>query len=88
MDDQKNDKSRKPAITFRSGGISVAVFDNTSSEGKVFHKVSAERVYKTVNKFETTNSFSFSELPVVVMLMKRAWYHILAVESQQKSKQD
>jgi hypothetical protein len=90
MDKTNNDKSRKPVISFRSNGISVAVFENSSDDGNIFHKVSAERVYKTGNKFATTNSFSFSELPVVVMLMKRAWYHILAVESQNKSnsKQD
>ncbi len=87
MDNQKNDQSKKPVATFRSNGISVAVFENVS-DGKTFHKVSAERVYKIGNKFATTNSFSFTELPVVVMLMKRAWYYVLATESQQKAMKD
>lgn len=85
MDDLPNDKSKKPIATFKSGGTSVAVFENTSDEGKTFHKISAERVYKVGNKFATTNSFSFNELPVVVMLMKRAWYYVLSLESQKKS---
>jgi hypothetical protein len=87
MDNLQNDKSKKPVRVFRFGGISVAVFENTSDEGNVFHKLSAERVYKTGNKFATTNSFSFNELPTVIMLMKRAWYYVLELESQAKDKQ-
>jgi hypothetical protein len=86
MDNLDNDKSKKPLRVFRTGGISVAIFENTSEDGNVFHKLSAERVYQSGGKFKTTNSFSFNELPTLVMLLKRAWYYVLELESVAKDK--
>ena len=86
MDNLENDKSKKPVKVYRTGGISVAIFENTSEEGNLFYKFSAERVYQTGGKFKTTNSFSFNELPTLVMLMKRAWYYVLELETVAKDK--
>ena len=68
--------SSKPVKTFRLRGISVSVFANQAkSEGRdiVFHKVSVQRTYKDGDDWKTTQSFGRDDLPVVQLVLKRAF---------------
>ena len=74
----------KPIQTFRLLGCSVSVFANSvQSDGKTFtyHKVSAQRVYRDGDEFRSTTSFSRDDLPVVSLLLQRAWEFILTTEA-------
>ena len=74
----------KPVKSFRLRGVSVAVFENhTQSEGRdvTFHKVSVQKTYKEGEEFKTTTSFGRDDLPVVQMLLGRAWEWILETEA-------
>lgn len=80
--EQQND----PVRVFRASGISVAIFENTSDEGQLFYKMSAQRVYKAGKEFKTSTSFALSEMPTLVLLMIRAWSHASDLESKAKDR--
>ena len=64
--------------------MSVAVFENTSEEGKTFFKLSAQRVYRVGKDFKTSTSFSFTEVPTLLLVMQRAWNFISELETKAK----
>ena len=64
--------------------MSVAVFENTSEEGKTFYKLSAQRVYRVGKDFKTSTSFSFTEVPTLLLVMQRAWNFISELETKAK----
>lgn len=80
------DQSKEPIRVFRAPGMSVAVFANTSEDGRTFHKLSAQRVYKSGDKFRTSTSFSVAELPQLVLLMLRAWSYASDLEDSGKDR--
>ena len=66
--------------------MSVAVFENTSEEGKTFYKLSAQRVYRVGKDFKTSTSFSFTEVPTLLLVMQRAWNYISELETKAKDR--
>ena len=72
--------SNKPVEKFQLRGISASVFENTTDDGTVYHKVSITRTYKDGNEFKSTSVFSRDDLPVVELLTKQAWVSILKRE--------
>lgn len=82
----QNDQSNKAIRIFRAPGMSVAVFANTSDDGRTFHKLSAQRIYKSGNSFRTSTSFSVAELPQLVLLMLRAWSYASDLEDSGKDR--
>lgn len=81
-------ESNEPVEVLRAPGISVAVFENTSEEGNTFYKMSAQRVYKVGSKYKTSNSFSYTEIPTLILLMQRAWSAISDLENKAKDRAD
>ena len=80
------EKSNEPIRVFRAPGTSVAIFENTSDEGNTFYKLSAQRIYKVGKEFKTSTSFSFSEVPTLLLLMQRAWNYVSELESKAKDR--
>lgn len=79
--------AKKPAKTFRSRGVSAAVFTNRSTvRGREvdFHKVSLQRTYKDGDQFKTTSSLSRDDLPLAQFVLGQAWAWILTEEAKQK----
>jgi hypothetical protein len=76
----------EPVRVFRAPGMSVAIFENTSDEGKTFYKLSSQRVYKVGKDFKTSTSFSFTEVPILLLLMQRAWYYVSELETKAKDR--
>lgn len=78
------ESANEPVRVFRAPGMSVAIFENTSDEGNTFYKLSAQRVYRAGKDFKTSTSFSFSEVPTLLLLMQRAWNYISELENKAK----
>ncbi len=75
----------KPEHVFRLRGISVSVFANTTKMDKrtvTFRKVSMQRSYRDDDgEWQTTTSFGRDDLPVVQLLLERAYAFILDTEA-------
>ena len=83
--------SLKPVKVFRSRGVSASIFANhAKSDGRdiTFHKVSLQRTWKDGDEWKTTSSFSRDDLPVVRLLLDRAWEFILDAESTHSTEAD
>ena len=80
------ESTNEPLRVFRAPGMSVAVFENTSEEGKTFYKLSAQRVYRVGKDFKTSTSFSFTEVPTLLLVMQRAWNYISELETKAKDR--
>jgi hypothetical protein len=74
----------KPVKKFSTGQIQVAVWENTSKEGRVFHTISMQRSYKSKEEDEWKNSHSLrvNDLPKAVMALQKA-YEFLALKPDQ-----
>ena len=77
--------STKPAKSFRLRGVSVSVFENsakTKDREVTFHKVAIQRSYRdSAGEWQNTTSFGRDDLPVLGLLLKQAWQHILETEA-------
>ena len=83
--------STKPVKVFRSRGVSASIFANhAKSDGRdiTFHKVSLQRTWKDGDEWKSTSSFGRDDLPVVRLLLDRAWEFILDAESTHSSEAD
>jgi hypothetical protein len=76
--------SQKPVKVFRLRGVSASIFANHGkSDGRdiTFHKVSIQRSYKDGDEWKQTTSFGRDDLPIVHLVLKRAWEFILDTEA-------
>ena len=74
----------KPVKVFRLRGIAASVFANqTQVDGQTvsYHKVTIQRTYRDGDEYKTTTSFSRDDLPIVSLLVSRAWEFVLDTES-------
>jgi hypothetical protein len=74
----------KPVKTIRLRGVSASISANQGkSDGRdiTFHKVSLKRSYKDGDEWKQTTSFSRDDLPIVNLVLKRAWEFILDTEA-------
>ncbi len=79
--------SQKPVKVFRLRGISASIFANPATvDGRefTFHKVSLQRSYKDGNEWKQTTSLGRDDLPVVNLVLQRAWEFILDSEASRK----
>jgi len=83
--------SQKPIKTIRLRGISASIFANkakTEAGERTFHKVSLQRSYKDGDDWKTTTSFGRDDLPVVQLVLQRAWEAILDMKSASAKEED
>ncbi len=76
--------SQKPVKVIRLRGVSASIFANhAKSDGRdiTFHKVSIQRSYKDGEEWKQTTSLGRDDLPVVNLVLKRAWEFILDTEA-------
>lgn len=76
--------SSKPVHTIRLRGIFASVFQNkTKVEDREvsFHKVAVSRSYKDGDEWKSTTSFGRDDLPVVNLVLQRAYEWILDAEA-------
>lgn len=81
MDAKKSkakESGNQPVRVFRTRGISVSVFENQSKDGRPFYKAAIQRSYRDEDgNYQTTNSFSSSDLSLLSLLACRAFEFIL-----------
>lgn len=82
--DSETAGAQKPVKVIRLRGVSASVFANQGkSEDRdiTFHKVSVQRSYKDGDEWKQTTSFGRDDLPVVNLVLRRAWEFILDAEA-------
>ncbi|MCR4369436.1 MAG: hypothetical protein NUV67_06030 [archaeon] len=68
----------KPVAKFNAGNVKVAVWENAGKEGRVFHSISLEKVYKEKdsNEWKSTHSLKPNELPKAILALQKAYEFI------------
>lgn len=80
-------QSQKPVKVIRLRGISASIFQNhgkSADRDVTFHKVSVQRSYKDGDEWKNTQSFGRNDLPVVRIVLQRAYEYILDAEASGK----
>lgn len=88
---EKDSSSQDPVYSLRYRGVAMAVFANeTKVEGRTitFHKVSLHRYYKEGDEWKVSNGYSRDDLPIVRLLMLKAYEWVLAAEAKRKETDD
>ena len=88
--EQETASAQKPIETFRLRGVSASIFANhakVDGQDRTFHKVSVQRAYKDGDEWKHTSSFGRDDLPVLTMVLQRAWEFILDAEAS-RGKED
>lgn len=73
----------KPVKVFKHRGISVSVFENSAvkdGETMTFYKASVRRTFKQGDEFASNANFGREEIPIVRLLLDRAWQFMLEVD--------
>jgi hypothetical protein len=79
------ESNTKPAQQYRLRGLAVSVFANKAKDRNVpFYKVSMQKTYKDGKDFRTTTSLGRDDLPVVDLLLRKAWVWILEREAKDR----
>lgn len=74
-------ETNKPVHVLRLRGVKVAVFENQSAEGSVFHKIALQRVYRDGEEWKTTQSLNRDDIPIATLLLQSAWEWVLEREA-------
>ena len=65
-------KHNKPIHQFRIGSLSVAIFENRTDEGTMFHNAQFQRAYRTADGWRSTRSFGREDLLPLAKLADQA----------------
>ncbi len=75
---------KSPKMKFSAGGIQVAIWENTTKEGKAYNTVSLDKRYKVGEQWKSTNSMKVNELPKAILALQRA-YEYLSLREQESA---
>lgn len=68
-----------PIKKVKVGGVEVAIWENSSKEGKKFFTTTMERNYKAGEEWKKTNSLGVDDLPKAILALQEA-YHFVAIK--------
>ena len=71
----------EPVKKVKIGGIEVAVWENTSSDGNKFFTTTMERNYKDGEDWKKTNSLRVNDLPKAILDLQKA-YEFTAIKEE------
>ncbi|MBM4073627.1 MAG: hypothetical protein FJ271_32610 [Planctomycetes bacterium] len=83
--------SQKPVKTIRVRGISASIFANKAkTDGKdiTFHKLKLQRAYKNGEEWKHTESFGRDDVPVLQLVLQRAWEAMLEMKNAQPTEEE
>ena len=63
----------EPVKKIKIGGIEVAVWENTSSDGNKFFSTTMERNYKDGEDWKKTSSLRANDLPKAILALQKAF---------------
>jgi hypothetical protein len=81
--DTRPASGNKPVKVFCLRSVKVSVFENrvAGDQPTAFYKTAVQRIYKDGEEWKTTTSLGRDDLPVVRLLLQRAWEFILETEA-------
>ncbi|MEK6958626.1 MAG: hypothetical protein AABW59_01130 [archaeon] len=71
----------KPTKALKVGPVEVAVWENTSKDGKKFFSTTLERNYKDGEEWKKTNSLRVDDLPRAILALQQA-YEFVAIKDE------
>jgi hypothetical protein len=74
--------SNKPAKSVKVGAIEVAVWENSSKEGRKFFSTTIERNYKDGEEWKKTGSLRDNDLPKAILALQQAYEFVALKDSQ------
>lgn len=81
-------KNKGPKNTYRAGGVSATVWENTANvkgENVVFETVVVERSYKDkAGQWQKTNSFRSQDLPKVMLVAQQAYKELVMKQKEEE----
>jgi hypothetical protein len=72
-------ENNSPVKKVKVGAIEVAVWENSSKEGKKFFTTTMERNYKAGEDWKKTSSLRTDDLPKAILALQEA-YHFVAIK--------
>ena len=72
-------EGRGPVKKVKVGAIEVAVWENSSKDGKKFFTTTMDRSYKMGEEWKKTGSLRNEDLPKAILALQEA-YHFVAVK--------
>lgn len=73
--------NNEPVARLKDRSLSIAVWRNTTEQGKVFYSVSKiKRTYKENGNYKETDTLSGTQLLQAARLLKQAYSHIRELE--------
>jgi len=77
---ESNTEHSAPVKKVKVGGVEVAVWENSSKDGKKFFTTTMERNYKVGEDWKKTSSLRTDDLPKAILALQEA-YHFAAVKN-------
>ncbi|MCX6803220.1 MAG: hypothetical protein NTY48_01465 [Candidatus Diapherotrites archaeon] len=66
----------KPVKSVKVGSVEVAVWENSSKDGKKFYTTTLDRNYKTGEEWKKTNSLNNDDLPKAILALQEAFHFV------------
>lgn len=71
---------------YRSGGITLTIWENSNEKNEVFNTFQLERSYKDKNdEWQVTNTFRMQDLPKIQEMTRKAYTDMLIKEDELKA---
>ena len=74
----------EPAKKIRVGGIEIAIWKNSSKEGKEFFTTTMERNYKIEDDWKKTGSLRANDLPKAILALQKA-FEFVSIKGEWKN---
>ena len=75
-------KKQTPVRELRLGRIRATIWDNKTTEGRVWYSVTVSRLYKDGDQWKDTSTFGRDDLPIVAKAVDLAYAWIWEQEVQ------
>jgi len=69
----------KPVKSVKVGSVEVAVWENSSKEGRKFYTTTLDRNYKAGEEWKKTSSLRDNDLPKAILALQEA-YHFVSLK--------
>ena len=76
----ENKADRAPVKKVKVGAIEVAIWENSSKDGKKFFTTTMDRSYKTGEDWKKTASLRDADIPKAILALQEA-YHFVSLKS-------
>jgi len=75
-----DEKAAAPVKKVKVGAVEVAVWENSSKEGRKFFTTTMDRTYKVGEEWKKTGSLRADDLPKAILALQEA-FHFVAIKA-------